>query len=82
MSIETAASWGVESGFGFVADGGSQARGSIAEKICIGYKGELFVNILCGVVHTELLVDLNDNENHNFQQFKIILALRLFVEGA
>lgn len=82
MSAETAASWGLILCFGFVANSGSRSEGIIVEKICVGYKGELFVDILYGVIYAELLVDLNDNENHNFQQFKIILALRLFIEGA
>lgn len=82
VSAETAASWGLILCFGFVANSGSRSEGIIVEKICVGYKGELFVDILYGVIYAELLVDLNDNENHNFQQFKIILALRLFIEGA
>ena len=82
VSTETAASWGIILQFRFVADSGVGNEVRIDEKICVGYKGELFVGILYGVVYAKLLVDLNDNENHNFQQFKIILALRLFVEGA
>ena len=39
---------------------------SIAEKTCVGYKDELFVDILHGVIYAELLIDLNDNENHDF----------------
>ena len=66
MSIETAASWGVISQFDFVANSGSRSEGSIAEKICVGYKNELFVDILYGVIYAELLIDLNDNENHDF----------------
>ena len=82
VRVATTASWGGESRLGFVANSGSRSEGSIVEKICVGYKDELFVDILYGVVYAELLVDLNDNENHNFQQFKIILALCLFIKGA
>ena len=69
MSAETAASWGGKSRFGFVANSDSRNEVGIAEKICVGYKGKLLIGILFGIFYAELLVDLNDNENHDFQQF-------------
>lgn len=38
MRVETAASWGGESRFGFVANGGDGDKVGIDEKIYIGYK--------------------------------------------
>ena len=40
MRAETAASWGGEIRFGFVANSGDGNEMGIAEKICVGYKGE------------------------------------------
>ena len=40
MRAETAASWGGEIRFGFVANSGDRNEVGIAEKICVGYKGD------------------------------------------
>lgn len=40
MTVETAASWGGESRFGFLANSGNGNELGIAERICVGYKGE------------------------------------------
>ena len=40
MRVETAASWGGEYRFGFVDDSSDRNEVGIAEKICVGYKGE------------------------------------------
>lgn len=39
VCVETAASWGGESRFSFVANSGNRNEVGIAAKICIGYKG-------------------------------------------
>ena len=41
MRAETAASWGGEIRFGFVANSGDGNEVGIDKKICVGYKGEL-----------------------------------------
>ena len=43
MRAETAASWGDEIRFGFVANSGDGNKVGIAEKICVGYKGEFSI---------------------------------------
>ena len=43
MRAETAASWGDEIRFGFVANSGDGYEVGIAEKICVGYKGEFAI---------------------------------------
>ena len=40
LRAETAASWGGEIKFGFVANNDDRNEVGIAEKICVGYKGE------------------------------------------
>ena len=46
MRAETAASWGGEIRFGFVANSGDGNEMGIAEKICVGYKGEIQLLLL------------------------------------
>lgn len=43
MRAETAASWGDEIRFGFVANSSDGYEVGIAEKICVGYKGEFAI---------------------------------------
>ena len=43
MRAETAASWGGKSRFGFVANSSDGYEVGIAEKICVGYKGEFAI---------------------------------------
>lgn len=43
MSAEAAASWGGEIKFGFVANNDDRNEVRIAEKICVGYKGEFSI---------------------------------------
>ena len=43
VRVETAASWGDEIRFGFVANSSDGYEVGIAEKICVGYKGEFSI---------------------------------------
>ena len=43
MRVETAASWGGEYRFGFVANSGNANEAGIDKKICVGYKGEFAI---------------------------------------
>ena len=49
MSAETAASWGVFSQFGFVANSGDGNEVGIDKKICVVYKGEFSIY---GIIHS------------------------------
>ena len=70
MSAETAASWGGKSRFALVANSGDGDEVGIAEKICVGYKGEFHFcgSCLAGAWH--ILPDTASLANDILQQNK------------